>query len=113
MPDKRNWFQKFLDQTSFGAEYTLHLTPEQGKEALDILSNCPKKDQRARDIIEKLQGALKYPTTVGQQKVITITLDTSNAIRLKDILNFTRDSVQCVTTDSGFIRTTRRYGSTK
>ena len=108
MADRRNWFQKFMDQCSFGEQYTLNLTPEQSKEALDTLNSYPKKDRRTRDIIKILQGALEHPTTVGLQKVITVTFDTSDTIRLKDILNLTRSSVQCVTTDNGFTRTMRR-----
>lgn len=111
MADKRNWFQKFFDQTAFGAEYTLHLTPEQSQKAINELNSNAKKDWRTKSIIKKLQSALEYPTIVGQQKVIAINLDTSDTIRLKNILNLTRDSVQCRTTNDGFICTTTRYGS--
>ena len=110
MADKRNWFQRFLDQCSFGPEYTLQLTPEQANKALDELGSYTKKGWRTKGIIEKLQRGVYYPTIVGQQKVITITLDTSDTICLKDILNLTRESVQCVTTDDGFSKTTQKFG---
>lgn len=112
MPDKRNWFRKFLDQTSFGDRYNLYLTPEQAEKALSSLSSRSKSSGRIRGLIEELEGAAAYPTIVNQQPVVTITLDTSDTITLQDELQLTKkqlkEVIQSVVVETGlYTRTTR------
>ena len=112
MPDKRNWFRKFLDQTSFGVRYTLYLTPEQAEKALSSLRGRSRSSGRVRGLIEELESAVAHPTIVNQQPVATVTLDTSDTITLQDELQLTKEQlkevVQSVIEETGvFTRITR------
>lgn len=106
--DNRNWFQKFLDQCSFGPQYTIYLSPERANKALGIFKSCTKKDRRTKGIIEALSNALSSSTTVNGQDVVTVTLDTSDTLRLKDAIGITREDIHSRTVDA-IVRTETTY----
>ena len=109
MSDERRWFQKFFDQCSFGPQYVIHLSVEQANSALNAFSGYDKKDWRTKDIIKALQGGVGSATVVDEQRVVTVSLDTSNALRLRDVVHFDKSAIQSMVEDSGFWRTTTIY----
>jgi len=109
MSDNRGWFQKFFDQCSFGPQYVIHLSVEQANSALNAFSGYDKKDWRTRGIIEALQRGIGSVTVVGEQRVVTINLGTSDVLRLKDVVHFDKSAVQSMVEDNGFVRTTTTY----
>ena len=106
--DNRNWFQKFLDQCSFGPQYTIYLSPEEANKALDIFRSYAEKDRRTKDLIKTLSNALNSPTTVNGQDVITVTLDTSDTLRLRDAIGITKENIHSKIED-GLVRTETTY----
>lgn len=108
MADKRNWFQKFFDQTAFGYQYVIQISPEQANKALEILET-PKRDTRTQEIIEALHFGLNSITKVNGQSVVTIKLDTSNTIRLKDTIGITKENIHSYIEDNGFVSTETTY----
>jgi len=108
MSDTRNWLQKFIDQCSFGSLYTIQLTPEQV--AIALRSIALRKGWRARRLLEELEIGKAHVTSVKSQDIITVTVDTSDAIFLKDLLAFTQSSIVSRTENNGFWSTTTRYG---
>jgi len=94
--DKRGWFQKFWDQTSFAPNYVFNITPEQCRKAIDYLNSLPKKNWRINDLLGKLDMAIGHSTIVNGQSVCTITLDTTeyymiaNVLTPGDVLQYTK-----------------------
>lgn len=111
--DKRKWYQKFFDQTYFGSQYTLQITPEQANRALHSLRARPSKNWRIKSLIEDLELAIAHPTKVNKQQVITLTVDTSDGLTLKDILHFNKENIESRTETNGFTTTTTKYGTAK
>lgn len=110
MADLHKWYQKFFDQCSFAPQYTLQLTPGQTTEALRELESRLKKGWRIKSLIRNLKQASLYPTLVGNQRIVTITVDSSDTITLRDILHLTKASCVYQTEDTGFWSTTTRRG---
>lgn len=109
MVDKRSWFQKFFDQCSFGSQYIIHLSPEQADGALNTFLAYSKKDWRTKNIIGALQDGTNSMTVINGQRIVTVKLDTSDALRLKDVVGFTKGSIQSRVEDSGFFTTTTTF----
>lgn len=107
--DKRKWYQKFFDQTYFGSQYALQITPEQANKALHSLRARPSKNWRIKSLIEDIELAIAHPTKVSRQKVITLTVDTSDGLILKNILHLNKESIESRTETNGFVTTTTKY----
>lgn len=111
MSDNRKWYQKFFDQCSFGPKYTIQLTPEQTDEALKVVAL--RRGWRAKYLLEELERGRASMTSIGGQSIVTITVDTSDGIVLRDLLGLTRSNFVSKTEDCGFWSTTTRMGSQK
>lgn len=108
--DPRNWFQKFMDQTSFAPIYTFQITKVQAYRALQGLRSIPSPDWRTTSLIDTVEAAISTSTKVGEEEVVTFGLDNSDSGRLKIVLpEVSRKNISQIVEDDGFVKTTRHY----
>ena len=106
MKDTRGWLQKFGDQIYGAPRYTFYLTPEQANKTNETLNALTRKDWRTKAIIETLERAMSHPMTILSQQVVTVTLDTSDSLRILGIAGLTKANIQSRKEDNGFISKT-------